>query len=159
MVTYAVAFGVRGNLADTDGDGWPNPALGVSSNWGNPTSCTDCAEKIDDMRHAAINSKGGFIAAKSARALIDSLRNAFQDIANRTSSVAALALNSGSCSSLSKIYQAKFNGSTWLGSLEASAVSSGAVGAVAWEAGTLLPSYSARTIITNNGTGVVPLAW
>jgi len=159
MVTYAVAFGVKGNLADTDGDGWPNPALAVNGNWGNPTSCTDCAEKIDDMWHAAFNSKGGFIAAKSARALIDSLRNAFQDIANRTSSVAALALNSGSSSSLSKVYQAKFNGSTWQGSLEASTVSNGAVGAVAWEAGTLLPSYSARTIITHNGTGGVPFAW
>src|SRR3569832_374595 len=159
MVTYTVAFGVKGNLVDTDGDGWPNPALAVNGNWGNPTSCTDCAEKIDDMWHAAYNSRGGYISAKSAKALVDSLRSTFQDIGNRTASVAALALNSGSTSSLNKIYQAKFNGSTWQGFLEAKTVSDGTVGAVAWKAEELLPSYSSRVILTHNGTSGVPFAW
>ena len=134
MVTYTVAFGVKGNLVDTDGDGWPNPALAVNGNWGNPTSCTDCAEKIDDMRHAACNSRGGYISAKSAKALVDNKHNTNQDSGNRTASVAALALISVSTSSLYKNYQAKFIGSTWQGFLVAKTVSDGSVGAVAWKA-------------------------
>lgn len=159
MVTYTVAFGVRGKLVDTDGDGWPNPALAVNGNWGNPASCSDCAEKIDDMWHAAFNSRGRFISAQNSAALVSSLRSAFQDIANRISSVAALALNAGSTSSLDKTYQAKFNGSTWQGFLEARSVSNGVVGASLWEAGTLLPAFSNRVILTHNGSGGIPFRW
>ena len=159
MVTYTVAFGVQGNLVDTDSDGWPNPALSESGNWGNPTSCTDCPPKIDDMWHAAYNSKGTFISAKNPADVVTALRNALQDISNRVSSLAAVSLNSGSISSLSKLYQAKFNSYSWEGFLEAKNVSGGAVGAVAWEAGSLLPSATSRAILTDNGSGGVPFEW
>ena len=159
MVTYGVAFGVQGNLVDTDSDGWPNPALTESGNWGNPTSCSDCPEKIDDLWHAAYNSKGTFISAKSPSDVVTALRNALQDISNRVSSLAAVSLNSGSISSLSKLYQAKFNSYSWEGFLEAKNVTGGAVGTVAWEAGSLLPSSSSRVILTNDGSTGVPFEW
>ena len=159
MVTYTVAFGVQGNLVDTDADGWPNPALTESSNWGDPTSCTDCAPKIDDMWHAAYDSKGTYISAKNPSDVVTALRKALQDISNRVSSLAAVSLNSGSISSLSKLYQAKFNSYTWEGFLEAKNVTGGAVGSVAWEAGSLLPSATSRAILTYDGSGGVPFEW
>lgn len=161
MVTYTVAFGLKGDLVDTDGDGWPNPVLTESSNWGNPTTCSDCAEKIDDMWHAAYNSRGTYISAGSSTALAASLRSAFEDINNRVASVAAVALNSGSLNALNKLYQVKFNAGQWEGYLEASNVTAGtgAVGAVAWEAGSLLPAPSSRAIITRNGSAGVPFEW
>jgi type IV pilus assembly protein PilY1 len=157
MVTYTVAFGVQGNLVDTDGDGWPNPALAENGNWGNPGS-SDPA-KVDDLWHAAYNSKGTFISAKSPADVVTALRNALQDISNRVSSLAAVSLNSGSISTLSKLYQAKFNSYTWEGFLEAKSVTSGAVGGVDWEAGVLLPSASSRVILTNDGSTGVPFEW
>lgn len=168
MVTYTVAFGLHGNLSDTDGDGWPNPALAENGNWGNPLApapslCSggggDCPEKIDDLWHAAYNSKGTFISAKNPAEVINGLRNALKDISNRVSSLAAVSLNSGSISSLSKLYQAKFNSYTWEGFLEAKNVSGGAVGSVAWEAGSLLPSATSRVILTNDGSAGVPFEW
>ena len=159
MVTYTVAFGVQGNLVDTDGDGWPNPALTEGGNWGNPTSCSDCPEEIDDLWHAAYDSKGTYISAKNPSDVVTALRNALQDISNRVSSLAAVSLNSGSISSLSKLYQAKFNSYTWEGFLEAKNVSGGAVGTVAWEAGSLLPSATSRAILTYDGSGGVPFEW
>lgn len=161
MVTYTVAFGLKGHLVDTDGDGWPNPPLTESSNWGNPTTCSDCAEKIDDMWHAAYNSKGRYISAGSSAELVASLRAAFQDISSRISSFAAVALNSGSLNALSRLYQAKFKGSTWEGFLEGRNIvpGTGAVGSVSWEAGALLPNAGSRAILTHNGTGGVPFVW
>jgi type IV pilus assembly protein PilY1 len=159
MVTYTVAFGVQGNLVDTDGDGWPNPPLTESGNWGNPQSCSDCPPMIDDLWHAAYDSKGTYISAKNPTDVVTALRKALQDISNRVSSLAAVSLNSGSISSLSKLYQAKFNSYTWEGFLEAKNVTGGAVGTVAWEAGSLLPSATSRVILTNNGSGGVPFEW
>jgi type IV pilus assembly protein PilY1 len=159
MVTYTVAFGVQGNLVDTDNDGWPNPVLKENDNWGDPTSCVDCPEKIDDLWHAAYDSKGTYISAKNPSDVVTALRKALQDISNRVSSLAAVSLNSGSISTLSKLYQAKFNSYTWEGFLEAKNVAGGAVGKVAWEAGSLLPPAASRTILTNDGAGGVPFEW
>lgn len=159
MVTYGVAFGVAGNLTDTDADGWPNPVLTESGNWGNPTSCSDCPEKIDDLWHAAYNSKGTFISAKNPSEVVTALRNALQDISNRVSSLAAVSLDSGSISTLTKLYQAKFNSYTWEGFLQARSISSGIVGNIDWEAGTLLPSSSSRVILTDDGSSGVPFRW
>lgn len=159
MVTYGVAFGVEGDLSDTDADGWPNPALSESDNWGNPISCWNCPAKIDDLWHAAYNSKGTFISAKNPSDVVTALRNALQDISNRVSSLTAVSLNSGSISTLTKLYQAKFNSYTWDGFLKAKNISSGVVGSEAWEAGSLLPSASSRVILSNDGSGGVAFQW
>lgn len=119
LVTFPVAFGVDGVLRDTDGDGWPDPALGVDDNWGDSTSCSfqQCPEKIDDMWHAAFNSKGTFVSAKTPRALTDALTEAVETVAERDSSAAAVAVNSGSFQTGSKLFQARFNSNDWSGNL------------------------------------------
>ena len=159
MVTYGVAFGVQGNLNDTDADGWPNPTLAESGNWGDPTSCTDCPEKIDDLWHAAYDSKGTFISAKNPTEVVTALRNALQDISNRVSSLAAVSLDSGTISTLTKLYQAKFNSYTWEGFLLAKNITNGQVGSVAWDAGLLIPSASSRAILSHDGSSGIPFQW
>ncbi|RKZ86849.1 MAG: pilus assembly protein, partial [Gammaproteobacteria bacterium] len=68
MVTFTVAFGLKGLLLDSNSNGWPNNADGTektgSDNWGDPF-CSDCPEKIDDLWHAAFNSKGTFVSAST----------------------------------------------------------------------------------------------
>jgi len=120
MVTFTVAFGVDGKLSDTDGDGWPNPALDVSDSWTptlNPNDTTDDPEKIDDMWHAAWNSKGTFVSAKTPDELAKSLQAALGEIGKRDSSAAAVALNSQSYSTDALLYQARFNSDDWSGQL------------------------------------------
>ncbi|MDZ7828342.1 MAG: PilC/PilY family type IV pilus protein [Halofilum sp. (in: g-proteobacteria)] len=119
LVTFPVAFGVEGVLRDTDGDGWPDPDLDEDDSWGDPTTCSfqQCPEKIDDMWHAAFNSKGTFVSAKTPAALTEALTDAVETVAKRDSSAAAVAVNSGSFQTGSKLFQARFNSNDWSGDL------------------------------------------
>ncbi|MGB5259333.1 MAG: PilC/PilY family type IV pilus protein [Gammaproteobacteria bacterium] len=127
MVTFTLAFGVEGQLVDTDppgtpgtgfgtGSGWPNPPLIESDNWGTP--CDTCtADNIDDLWHAAYNSRGTFISAKTPGAVVTGLQNAIKDVQSRTGSASSVALNSGVINTNTKIYQARFVDSDWHGEL------------------------------------------
>lgn len=116
MVTFSVAFGLDGTLTDTNGDGWPDPTLTESDVWGGePVPFT--ATTVDDMWHAAFNSKGKFIAAQTPQALTEALNEALATVAERESSAAAVAVNSGSFQTGSKLFQALFNSNDWSGNV------------------------------------------
>lgn len=151
MVTYTVAFGVSGLLTDTDNDGWPNPALVENSDWGNPFSGSP--EKIDDLWHAAYNSKGTFLEAQSADVLALKLGAALENISNRVSSAATVAQNSNVLNTNSKVYQANFDSNQWTGQLYAYGIS--ADGEVA-----TIPDWNANCILTggNCNSPIIPAA-
>ncbi len=123
MVTFTVAFGVEGALEDQDGDGWPDTDVNgntsnwpsESGNWGNAASTS--SGRIDDLWHAAYNSRGTYVSAKSPKELVDALTAALANIADRSSSAAAVALNTGSLSTGSRVYQARFETGGWTGQL------------------------------------------
>jgi type IV pilus assembly protein PilY1 len=153
MVTFTVAFGVEGALVDSDSDGYPDPELDEDDDWGNPFS-SDPA-KIDDLWHAAFNSKGEFLSAQTPSALVDSLVAALAEISDRVGSSASVATNSGSLNSGSKLFQARFDSARWSGELFAYNVT--ADGSIDpdpdWEASEVLDGqdYDAgRVIITFN---------
>lgn len=115
MVTFGITFGASGNLKDTDGDGWPNPVLGVTSNWGNPY--TDGAAKVDDLWHAAFNSAGRFANANNPSQLINAIADSLNNITQRVSSSSTAAQNSSTLTSDSTVYQALFSSAGWFGEL------------------------------------------
>ena len=130
MVTYTLAFGVEGALVDTDpagtpgtgfgtGSGWPNPPLTESDNWGDPTctSGTCNQDKIDDLWHAAYNSRGTYISASTPGSVVAGLRAAIKNVQSRIGSASSVALNSGVINTNTKIYQARFVDSDWHGEL------------------------------------------
>ena len=144
MVTFTVAFGVDGVLEDKDGDGWPDADVNgntanwpsESGDWGSPSS-GGAAENIDDLWHAAYNSRGTYVSAKSPKELVDALSEALANIADRTSSAAAVALNTGSLSAGSRVFQARFETGGWTGQLLAYDINgnTGAVSSIpAWDA-------------------------
>lgn len=160
MVTFGVAFGVEGNLVDTDADGWPNPVLTESGNWGNPASGDP--QKIDDLWHAAYNSRGEFIAAQSPAELVQALQKALASIKAKAGSAAAAATNSTSLDTGSRIFQARFSSDDWSGQLRSFNISTKAVIAptAEWDAGALIntqvgASNDTRQIITKGSTGGV----
>lgn len=153
MVTFSVAFGLEGALVDSDDDGFPNPELDENDNWGDPFD-NDPA-KIDDLWHAAYNSKGQFLSAQTPAALVDSLVEALAEISDRVGSSASVATNSGSLNSGSKLFQARFDSARWSGELFAYNVNSdGTIDPSAeWEASSVLDAQdydTGRTIITFN---------
>lgn len=155
MVTFTVAFGVEGDLVDADNDGYPDPELDEDDDWGNPFN-SDPA-KIDDLWHAAFNSKGEFLSAQSPIALVDSLVDALAEISDRVGSSASVATNSGSLNSGSKLFQARFDSARWSGELFAYNVNpDGSIDpSSAWEASEVLDGQNfnlGRTILTFNPT-------
>ena len=167
MVTFTVAFGLEGNLKDqdnnripdtdytgvadtevTESSGWHRRGLPDSSNFSN-------AEKIDDLWHAAFNSKGYFVSAQSTDAVSRAISDAILEIADRVGSAASVATNSGSLNAGSKLFQARFDSADWKGQLLAFQINlDGSVGSSpAWEAGSLLNATNydtGREIITFN---------
>jgi len=113
MVTHTVGLGVFGTL-DPATD---LPALTAgTTTW--PQPCDTCVgENLDDLWHTAVNSRGEFFSAADPDTFADSLSSILRTIVDRNSSAASVALNSGSITSDSHLYQAKFNTSNWSGQL------------------------------------------
>ena len=95
LVNFTVGLGVNGTL---------NPANGMPASWPNPYGSD--ARKVDDLWHAAVNSKGGFFSAADPTTFATALSNTLAQIASRTSSassVTALVTTArGACCSQSR---------------------------------------------------------
>ena len=158
MVTFTVGLGVDGTLDSSD----PNTLLDLQSGaqvWPNPTSGD--AEKIDDLWHAAINSRGAFFSAADPTTFANALSNTLSSIIARTGSASAVATNSSSLRTNGRLYQAKFNSGDWTGQLLSIPIdANGVIGATEWNAGTVSLASStiapaSRVIITKGSSGGV----
>jgi len=157
MVTYSVAFGVEGNVTampanETDPFAWPAPLTN--------------AALIDDLRHAAWNSRGEFLSAQNPAELVSSLRGALRSIQSRVGSSASVAFNSGSLSTVSEVYLALFNSEQWSGDLMAFDLdpASGDIDASPrWSAGSNLQTrdlaVNSRTLLTYDGSDGIAFQW
>lgn len=158
MVTFTIAFGVIGNLVDTDNDGLPNPPLTESSNWGDPT--TSSVAKIDDVWHASFNSKGTYTAAQSPQQIQKGLANSLSNIASRVSAASGVAQNSTVLQIDSNLYRAQFDSQGWSGSLLAYPISiTGILSTTpSWSSGCILTGGACTLPVTaaSNTPGVDP---
>ncbi len=160
MVTFTVGLGVSGTLADTqlpsdlNGIVWPDPFSGSQ-------------EKIDDLRHAAVNSRGNFYSAADPAKFVDALKDALTKIVANTGSASAVAANSGSLITNGRIYQTKFESKDWAGELLSIPIDAGGMlKPVEWNTGasdgSLAPGKfvpANRVIITKGNGGGVPFEY
>ena len=145
MVNFTVGLGVEDTLDDL----LPGSAGGPTA-WENPTDKD--AYKIDDLRHAAVNSRGEFFSAQDPATFAAGLTNALTNITARVSSAAAVTANTSRLNTGAQIYQAKFNSADWSGQLLAFNLESDAsLGELQWEASQQLPAPVSRKIFTHNG--------
>ncbi len=154
MVSFTVAFGVVGNLIDTDDDGLPNPELAEDGAWTTGSINTE-PEKIDDTWHAAFNSKGTFVSAQTTEGVASAIAEALLEIADRVGSAASVATNTGSLNAGSHLFQARFDSSDWKGQLLAFQINlDGSIEPTAdWEASSQVNDQNydtGREIITYN---------
>ena len=165
MVTLGVGFGVSATLKDTDGDGWPNPPLRENSDWGNPDCGTECPAKIDDLWHAAFNSKGMYVSAGNFEDLELGLSAGLESIVSEMQgSLSSVASNSSILIDNSAIYQAQFKAGEWSGNLIAYPISPLGVinmDAPKWRAAAQLKNKSPnnRVILTYGSKRGVPFRW
>ena len=153
MVTFGVGLGVTGSIDPDTAFAAINKDTTIT--WPDPTSSN--AAKLDDVLHAGVNSRGGFFSASDPDSFAEQLSGVLSNIVDRTSSASSVALNSGSISSDSRVYQARFNSEGWTGQLLAIAITEdGTLGSSVWDARDLIPAADDRIIITFDGSDGQP---
>lgn len=162
-----VGIGVEGVLKDIDGDGWPDTDINngtenwisESGNWGD--------DRIDDLWHAAYNSRGLYLAAQKPNELIDVLKQALGKVSQQLGGSSSVSLNSGSIANESLLFQASFHSSDWSGRLDALVFKDGVieVDAPAWRAHEKLNAKSdewarsSRKVFTYSGGSGSQFSW
>ncbi|MES2407763.1 MAG: PilC/PilY family type IV pilus protein [Pseudomonadota bacterium] len=120
-----------------------------------------CGSSVNPLDQLA--SAGGTNASFSASnptQLQTTLNGVFNSIVQSAGSSAALTSNSTSLNSNSYVYQGSFNSGDWSGHLKAFQLSStGASSTSSWDAASLIPSASSRSIYTWNGTAGANFSW
>jgi type IV pilus assembly protein PilY1 len=156
LVNYTIAFGLKGMLDPTT-----DYPLSAGFQWPQPKA--DDLTTVDDMWHAAYNSRGKFLSADDTQTLQASLSAAINDISQRTGTAAAVAINSAQLSTEAVVYVAQFNSNRWQGNLLAYPIVNLNTGELAaapkWSAADLLTARDVtarpRTILTySNRAGV-----
>ena len=149
LVNFTVGLGVNGTL---------NPVNGVPSTWPDPYDSD--AKKVDDLWHAAVNSKGGFFSAADPDTFATALSNTLAQIASRTSSASSVTANASRLDSNTHIYQARYNSGDWSGQLIAIPLDdSGALESQTWDAAAVMPAPAARRIFTLQGGAGINFTW
>lgn len=151
MVNFTVSFGVEGTLTPSS-DTLKKITAGTLS-WPTITAAEESKElpkKVDDLWHAAVNSRGGFYSATNPKQFVAALTDAFAQVQARTGSSSAMVSNTARLGTSSRIYQASFSSGDWSGELTAYPLNSsdGSLGTAVWQASKKLPAASDRNIYT-----------
>lgn len=170
MVNFTVGLGLADTLVPTAsnagwyGDTYASNGAGTdgyaalvsgTKTWPS-TGANYSPGNVYDLWHAAINSRGQFFSVDTPSSISTAFTSIVNTILASTPSAASLAANSTKLDTGTAIYQAKFNSTDWSGLLQSYQINAdGTVGALNWEASTLLPAASSRKLYTiNNSTGV-----
>jgi type IV pilus assembly protein PilY1 len=146
MVNFMVSFGVFGTIPQ-------NPANLQALRLGGltwPATSANTLPNIDDMWHAAINSRGRFFASANADDLIRALQEVVANILARRAGATATAVSLPLITDGTTGYSAGFDSADWSGFLTRDNLdpSSGQVQSVQWDAGCLLTGGACATTAT-----------
>lgn len=148
MVNYTVAMGLTGLL---------NPATDLedlqtgAKQWSN--------NKIDDLWHAAINSRGQFFNAKDAGQLAEAIRFSLNQAVERELLEAGVATASTILEANNRKYIPSYKTGVWIGDVNAYSLDSqGQTGVKIWSAAAKLPPWNQRKIVTFSSVGTTTVA-
>lgn len=153
MVNFTVGLGVRGTL-DPATD-LPMLTSGTKS-WG--------SDKIDDLWHAAVNSRGEFFSAKDPSELAKSIRTAIGQTSQRELREAGVAAAATTLQDGNRKYVPLYKSGAWSGDVQAFLLdANGQAGAQAWRAEPKVPAPATRNIFTWDPglttPSAVPFTW
>ncbi len=158
MHTYTVSLGLTGslnpdNINTSEGSSfssWPNPSL-------------EGPYRVDDLFHAAVNSRASYFSSKNPAALTQALTSTIEEITSETQSTNSAASSGPRLQAGSMVFLSEFSSGNWSSKFLGYSVNdSGEISSTpAWDAAEELPSPGDRIILTtNNTTGLgIPFAW
>lgn len=148
---YGVTLGARGNLFNSALTQNPYTDSAIHGNW--PQRQDDNPSTVDDIWHAAINTRGEYINARTPRDITDAMRRVLSSVGGGETPSGSIALTGSRVGegsfTVEPMYASANNGTDWYGRLTAFQVTSSPIsGQVywtpAWEASSKIPGAAAR---------------
>ncbi|HSX60402.1 MAG TPA: PilC/PilY family type IV pilus protein [Tahibacter sp.] len=171
LVQFMIGFGASGTLQNDDATYAKlrgSNAVPASVAWPVPNEGVDDGRKIDDMWHAAINSRGKFFISNNPAELAQALVDIVSSITARRATATAATVSLPIVTASTEAFKASFDTSDWSGTLTKFAVDSTtgqATGSAEWDAAQLLTARTAasRNIFTWDALASprrgIPLLW
>ncbi len=133
MVTFGIGLGVSGSINPSDA--WSALSAGAAINWPQPSADAGAAN-IDDLLHAAVNSRGGFFSASDPDTFANELSAVLAEIGARVEdSATSAAASSAVLQANTLLYTAGFRSGDWSGELKAYTLdANGNRNQLAWDA-------------------------
>ncbi|MDO4681618.1 MAG: PilC/PilY family type IV pilus protein [Lautropia sp.] len=173
---YTLSFGVGGKLvppasstsdgnpgeqSDDQGD-WPALKAGTTS-WPSPIEEGEI-ETIDDLWHAAVNSRGEYLSVQNGSGFFNSVNRVLSKIVARQGSTSGVSVSSQALQAGNQKFVPSFKTGLWVGDLTAYALGAdGTQGEAQWRASENIPKPDQRYLFVGNGyrsgPGTTPLRW
>lgn len=146
MTNFTVGLGVRGAL---------DPALDLpaltagTKSWAQPSASASLPANIDDLWHAAVNSRGAYYSAKDPASLATAIAGALAGAQGGSGATAGVATVSSVLQNGNRKYVPTYNGNVWSGDISAQPLdANGQATAAVWSAAARLPAWGSRNIYT-----------
>lgn len=154
MNLFGVTLGTQGILFNPDTSDAINDPFTTGWNWGADPTATRNPIHVDDLWHAAVNTRGRFLNAKRPVDLRTQLNEVLADIASRVAKSSGVAASGARRSVGFTAYVPEFDTGSWTGDIKAYKLQpDGKLGSVTWSATTQLPAAADRKIWVSLPTG------
>lgn len=140
MTTFGVSLGLTGSVDPVTAIDAIKSKAAIS--WPDPAASD--AGKLDDLLHAAVNSRGNFFNANDATEFASKLEAALIQITKGTGSASNLGGVSTSSQTGARVFQGRYQSEDWAGDLWTYDADNGMQ--VAWKASEGIPSHGSRDI-------------
>lgn len=146
MTNFMVGLGVRGSL---------DPAVDLAALsagtkvWPAPSATLSLPANIDDLWHAAVNSRGAYYSAKDPATLAAAITGALAGAQGGSGATAGVATVSSTLQNGNRKYVPTYNGNVWSGNIAAQPLNAnGQATAAVWNAAARVPAWNSRNIYT-----------
>lgn len=150
MVNFTVSLGLTGTLT------YPTDLAAIQANTKNwPPVGDDEPANLDDLWHAAVNSRGEYLSAKDPDEFADALASILSEITVRNASEGGVAATAATLQAGNRKYVPEYKTAIWTGNLTAYELDQfGQQLSPIWNAAAALPPHGSRNIFvgTRNGT-------
>jgi type IV pilus assembly protein PilY1 len=145
LTNYTIGLGVRGTLnPNTD-----LPALSAGTTPWPAASASTTAANIDDLWHAAVNSRGAYFSAADPSSLALAVKGALAGVQGGSGSTAGVATASTVLENTNRKYVPTYHAGEWSGDISALPLdANGQTTSAVWKASERIPAWSVRKIYT-----------